>query len=569
MNKTKNAPSEYTACDNEPIHAPGAIQPFGILLAFDTNTLKLVQASENSRDLFGFVANATVPLGATAAELLGPVAEAALREALAKDGLIDHRPIPVSIPGAEPGRWHGATHCLGSVVFVELESVDEAMLSPIQLLAAVRASVGHFSGAADISEFVAAVARRVRSLTGYDRVMVYRFDAEWNGSVVAEERREDLEPFLGLHYPASDIPAQARALFLVDRIRVIPDAAAEPILMIMDGDARKAAPLDLSRCVLRSAAPVHREYLHNMGVKASLTASLIVGGRLWGMIACHHLTPRRPGPTEREAYELLSQVASAHLAFLAEVEDQEYQGSLAEALARTATKVGAMTPPIAALAKNEVDLLALVGASGAVVWRSGRGVPIGQTPPEQALPGLMHWIKQVAVPPIATDRLSQVYPPAKDFADVASGLLVLEVSRDADEYVLWFRPEVLQSVNWGGDPHGKIGPDGRLSPRRSFALWKESVRERSLPWRSAEVENAARVKDLLLSAAAVALLRLEALLPICAWCKKVRDEPDYWRGVEEFIEDRVDVRFTHGICPDCLKNQVAKFSAQKTKMAAS
>ncbi len=292
--------------------------------------------------------------------------------------------------------------------------------------------------------------------------MMYRFDAEYNGEVVAEERREDLEPFLGFHYPASDIPAQARALFLLNRIRVIPDAAVEPIPIIPDCDGRKAVPLDLSRCLLRSAAPVHREYLHNMGVRASLTASLIIDGRLWGMIACHHATPRRPGPAEREACDLLAQVSSAHLAFLAEVEDREHLISLNEALTRTAAKIGGTTPPIAALAKNEVDLLALVGAGGAVVWRSGHGLPIGQTPPEQELPGLIGWIRRGAGPLIATDRLSQLYAPAKPYADVASGLLALEVSRDADEYVLWFRPEVLQSVNWGGDPHGKSGAD-RLS----------------------------------------------------------------------------------------------------------
>jgi light-regulated signal transduction histidine kinase (bacteriophytochrome) len=567
MSETTKLPSDYADCESEPIHAPGAIQPFGILLAFDKNMLKVRHASENSKELFGSISNGTVPLGSTAAELLGPAAEAALQDALAKDGLVEPRPIPITVPGAEANRWHGVAHCLGGMVFVELESADEATSSPVDLLAAIRLSVGRLSAAATISEFCAKAARKIRSLTGYDRVMVYRFDAEYNGEVVAEERREDLEPFLGLHYPASDIPPQARALFLVNRIRVIPDATVEPIPIIADGGT--AAPLDLSRCLLRSAAPVHREYLHNMGVRASLTASLIIGGRLWGMIACHHSTPRRPGPAEREACDLLAQVASAHLSFLAEVKDREYLVSLSEALARTAAKVGGTTPPIAALAKNAVDLLALVGASGAVVWRSGHGMPIGQTPPEQALLGLMHWIKGVADPLLATDRLSQVYPPAKAFADVASGLLVLEVSRDTDEYVLWFRPEVLQSVNWGGDPHGKTGPDGRLSPRRSFALWKETVRERSLPWRPAEVDNAKRIKELLLAAASLAVLRLEALLPICAWCKKVRDEPGYWRGVEEYIEDLVDVHFTHGVCPDCLQKQMAEFSAHKAKKAAS
>lgn len=569
MNAATTVPTDFSACESEPIHIPGAIQPFGVLLAFDAISLKLRQASANCRNLFGSISHGNVPFGATATELLGVAAEAALRHALAKDGLIEQRPIPVSFLGTEARLWHAVAHCLGSMVFVELESADELTAASLDMLAAIRLSVARFSAAASIPEFCATAAEKVRWLTGYDRVMVYRFDAENNGEVVAEERREDLAPFLGLHYPASDIPAQARALFLVNRIRVIPDAAVEPIPILADGDARNAEPLDMSRCLLRSAAPVHREYLHNMGVRASLTASLIIGGRLWGMIACHHSTPRRPGPAEREACDLLAQVASAHLAFLVEVEDREYLLRLTQAIARTAAMIGGTTPPIAALAKNADDLLALVGATGAVVWRAGRGMPIGQTPPELELHGLMQWIKEAAVPLIATDRLSQLYAPAKSFAAVASGLLALEVSRDTDEYILWFRPEVLQSVHWGGDPHSKSGSDGRMSPRRSFALWKETVRERSLLWRPAEVENAMRVKELLLAAASLAVLRLEALLPICAWCKQVRDEPGYWRGVEEFIHDLVDIRFTHSICPECTQKQMAEFSAQLTPTQSS
>jgi len=566
MSETTTMPATDAACENEPIHTPGAIQPFGVLLGFDPNTLKLRDASENSRDLFGAGA---IPFGSSAVELLGPAAEIALRDALGQDGLIDVRPIPISLTVARSVRWQGSAHCRGGKVFVELEEADEGTSTSNTLLSAVRMSVGQLSAAATISEFCEMAARKVRSLTGYDRAMIYRFDAEYNGEVVAEDRHADLDPFLGLHYPASDIPAQARALFLINRIRVIPDAAAEPIPLISDSEGRQALTLDLSRCLLRSAAPVHREYLHNMGVRASLTASLIVNGRLWGMIACHHSTPRRPGPAEREACDLLARVASAHLAFLSEVEDREYMASLTGALGRTGARIGGTAPPIAALAKNATDLLALVGAGGAVVWRSGRGVPIGRTPPDQFLHGLIGWIKGLATPLFATDRLPKEYALAKPHAEVASGLLALEVSKDTDEYILWFRPEVLQSVNWGGDPHGKSDPDGRLSPRQSFAVWKETVRDRSLPWRPAEVENARRVRELLLAAAAVSVVRLEALLPICAWCKKVRDEPGYWRGVEEFFRDLVDIRFTHGVCPDCLEQQINAISNFPANKAAS
>jgi light-regulated signal transduction histidine kinase (bacteriophytochrome) len=549
--------ADLTACENEPIHAPGSIQPFGVLLAFDANTLTVRNASENSRKMLGL--GAADPHGSSAASLLGSAAEKTLREALAKDGLADHRPIPVSVNNGEASAWHGVAHCLGSMVFVELEPAEAVTRSLADALAAVLVSVRRLSTAATIADFGATVAREFHALTDYDRVMVYRFDAEWNGEVVAEERRSDMEPFLGLHYPASDIPAQARAMFLVNRIRVIPDAGYEPIPVVPNRDGN-GLPLDLSRCLLRSVSPVHCEYLHNMGVAASLTASLIVGGRLWGMIACHHTKPRRPSPAEREACDLLAQVASAHLAFLAEVEDRDYLAFLSDALRRIGTRVGMSAPPIAALAKDQSDLLTAVGALGAVVWRSGRGISVGRTPPPEALLELLDWIKGVASPLLATDRLAQEYAPAKKFSDVASGLLALEVSRETDEYLVWFRPEVLQTMNWGGDPRDKSQVNGHIGPRRSFALWKETVRERSIPWRPAELENARRIKDLLLAAASVSAARLEGYLPICSWCKKVRDEPGYWRAVEEFVADHVDVRFTHGVCPECLKTQLAAFS---------
>ncbi|WP_439625993.1 GAF domain-containing protein [Gemmata sp.] len=547
-----------TTCEDEPVHAPGAVQPFGVLLAMDPTSLVVRHASANSNEALG--PDAPSPIGATAADLLGPAAEEALRAALAGDGLVTPRPIPVSPRAAGPRPWHGVAHALGALVFVELEPADEHPASPVAWLSAVRAAVEHLAAAATTAEFCAAAARHVRALTGYDRVMVYRFDADWNGEVVGEERHADLEPFLGLHYPASDIPARTRALFLANRVRVIPDAAAEPVPVAPDRDGRTGLPLDLGRCLLRAVAPVHREYMRNMGVRASLTASLVVGGRLWGLIACHHATPRRPGPAEREACDLLARVASGSLAHLADAEDRAHLAALAAALKRVEARARVTAPPIAALANDATDLLALVGAAGAVVWRAGREVLIGRTPPAGAIPGLVGWVRAAAAPLVATDRLGGVHAPAREFAGVASGLLALEVSREADEYVLWFRPELLRAVTWGGDPHARPDAGGRASPRRSFAAWQETVRGCSAPWRPAEVENAGRVREVLLAAGAGSVARLEALLPICAWCKKVRDEPGYWRGVEEFVRDLVDVRFTHGVCPECFDRQVEELA---------
>ena len=222
MSEATTLNSDLKTCDNEPIHVPGSIQPFGVLLAFDASSLTLRHTSENYPEIFGL--SMAVPLGTTVAELLGAAAQIALRDEISKDGLIDPRAIPISVPRLDEKRWHALAHSLGGIVFVELEEADEENVTPIELISSIRVSVGRLSKVSTITEFCAAVTRKVRLLTGYDRVMVYRFDTEWNGEVIAEERRADLETYLGLHYPASDIPAQARALFLANRIRVIPDA---------------------------------------------------------------------------------------------------------------------------------------------------------------------------------------------------------------------------------------------------------------------------------------------------------------------------------------------------------
>ena len=307
------------------------------------------------------------------------------------------------------------------------------------------------------------MAREARNLTDYDRVMVYRFDPEWNGEVIAEEKHEGLEPYLGLHYPSSDIPAQARALYLTNRLRVIPDVGYQPVPLVPGQDGRTGQPLDLGSCLLRSVSPVHLEYLHNMGVQATLTASLVTEGRLGGLIACHHRTSRQPGPAEREACDLLARIVSTQLGSLAEVEDQTYRATLREILGRIGMRAGNATLPLTGLIQGEADLLALAGATGAVVWRAGRVATAGQTPPAEAIAGLMGWIEPRPPPWWRLIGWARCCP-AEAFANLASGLLAVEVSRQADEYVLWFRPELPQTVTWGGDPHGKAGLDGRLSP---------------------------------------------------------------------------------------------------------
>jgi len=552
---------DLSACEREPVHIPGAIQPYGLLFALDLADLTVRHVSVNCLEKLSRQPAELIgqPLGV----LLDEASVDLVRQALQQGRLGEVTPLELAMLGQRADSWQAYAHSSHGLVFLEFEPVDVLRTSkPFPTLTSLRETIGRLTTASNLQELCQMAAVEVRHLTGYARVMVYRFDELANGEVIAEDRQENLEPYLGLHYPASDIPAQSRALFLRNRLRVIADARYEPAPITPALNAVNGQPLDLSMSVLRSAAAVHREYLHNMGVRASLTISLALEGRLWGLIACHHDAPKHPSLSEREACAVIGKVVSAQVVSQMEAEDHAYRLRSGEILARLARRldqqVGYFTD---ALLQDEQDLLALAGASGAGIWNKNQIVLIGRTPPTDNVPMLIRWLKETTTDSVfATNELPALYGE-KDFAEVASGLLSLRISRDPDVYILWFRPEVVQTVNWAGDPAKAAEPagdSGQLHPRRSFALWKETVRGKSLPWRPVELDHVRRLREFIMEAGSRTAVRLEGLLPICAWCKKIRDEPGYWREVEEFISAHANVSFTHGVCPRCLEVEMAK-----------
>lgn len=469
-------------CADEPIAVPGAIQPHGVLLAVTEPDLAVVVGSENAPELFGRAAT-SLP------DLLGAADLARLRAGLADD-LAEVNPLRVHVGEAEVDL---VLHRADGLLVTEWEPVP-----PIERGAAwhrrLPAVLQRLADAATLEELGDVLVRDVRGLTGFDRVMVYRFDAEWNGEVIAEDRRADLEPFLGLRYPASDIPAQARALYATNWLRIIPDAGYTRVPLVPPTSPVTGRPLDLSGAVLRSVSPVHLEYLANMGVVSSMSVSLIDRGRLWGLIACHHYAgPHRPSYTDRTAAEFLGRTASLLLHTKVSADEATDRVGVAQRQAALSAEIGRAPRNLgAALTDGEPTVLDLLDAGGAAVRINGQLRLLGTTPPAERVVPLVTGLLAAGVE--ATDAVPAVVPGAADLADTASGVLAVEVGGGRRDFLAWFRPESIREITWGGNPYTSktaqtdAGP--RLSPRSSFDAWSETVRGTSRPWRAHEIAAA-------------------------------------------------------------------------------
>ncbi|MBS0393616.1 MAG: GAF domain-containing protein [Proteobacteria bacterium] len=489
---------DLTTCDREPIHVPGSIQPHGVLLVIDRASGEVEQVAGDCRALLG--ADAGAALGRPLGQLLGGDGEAFLRAQLDTASAVV---TPITRLGIHPPASDRAldvsVHALDGTAIVELEPsrgdaapTDEPIAELRALLVAVRAS-------ASVDESCRAAAVALRSATGFDRAMVYRFLPDDSGVVVAEDARAGLESFLGLHYPASDIPRQARELYRRNWIRTIPDidyvaAPLEPAV-----NPRTGAPIDMSHCALRSVSPIHVEYLRNMGVRASMSASIVVQDRLWGMLVLHHYAPRQVVADLRIACEMFAQIFSLHVATKSQAELSAKRLEARSARERLITGLVDATDIGQALVAW--DLLRYVGAGGAAVYIDGVLHRLGQTPSVEQTDALLRWLKSLNQRLTATDCLSAEFPPAAEYAAVASGLMAVAVSHEPQHYLLWFRPEFGSTVRWAGDPTAsvKVGPLGtRLTPRGSFTEWLEVTRLRSAPWSETEREAAEALRVIVL-----------------------------------------------------------------------
>ena len=343
------------------------------------------------------------------------------------------------------------------------------------------------------------MVQQIRKLTGFDRVMIYQFDETGAGNVIAEDRIEELESFLGLHYPDSDIPRQAKYLYTLNFLRLIPCIDYQPVpILSLENEVNE--PLDMSLSILRSVSPLHLEYLQNMGVGASLSISLLKQGKLWGLIACHHQSPYFIPYEMRNICEFLGQVMSLELASKEANEDLDYKIFLKSVQSQLINSLGKAENITDALIKDRQKLLELVGATGAVIYTEENLIRVGQAPPEAVLPDLIAWLENRFEQDLfVTHSLPKIYPDAIAFKEVASGLLALSITKVQKNYVLWFHAEVLQEVNWAGKPDKPkiLEEDGTetLTPRKSFKLWQEMLQQQSQPWKPWEIEGAIELRS--------------------------------------------------------------------------
>ena len=480
-------------CALEPIHIPGAIQPHGLLVGLDSVTLGLVVKSANVD-----VAFPDSPFLSAPPWLPPTVAEAC--RCLVRDGR-EELTLRADIPEIGPTQ----VHCFATpdVLFCEFELSSGQSAAPDLEAVSLIVSDAHdrMDAAEDAAMLASVIADAVRKVSGFERVMVYRFDGDGNGEVVGESLVADWrQSFQGMRFPASDIPEQARALYRRTAARWLPTRDYEPVPLVSPQDhGGKQYDLSLSR--FRSVSPVHRLYEKNIGVDGAMSVSIIQDGGLWGLVIGNHRQPHRVPAAIRNQVAAMARFFAARLD--AVLKREAKRETMRDTLAYSAMlgKLAAADDFLTALTEGTPSVLDMFpGCTGAaVVWDSDGATAavrtLGAVPPDDQLAALRDGIRALADGPVfATDRLSELFPRLEAFQSNASGVMAMFFDDGRNPALLLFRPEIVQSVSWAGKPEKVVGPDGVPNlPRQSFDRWTEITRGHSRPWRPWETDIAATV----------------------------------------------------------------------------
>jgi chemotaxis family two-component system sensor kinase Cph1 len=485
-------------CDREPIHIPGQIQSHGFLLVINSELI-IKFHSENIKD---FIPGITIDLLGKRISYL----ESLIGQEQHQPGFVGQlinlgkhsnfemiNPFQVTISGFP---YYLLISASAEYYLLEFEPAAEADEPNIQAM--IGSSVAEVLIDKNLKSLLDNSTRQIKKIIGYDRVMIYRFAEDGHGEVVAEAKNDDLEAWLGLHYPASDIPKQARELYKLNLTRLIADVHTNPAKILTDELNR--SPLDLTNAQLRAVSPVHIQYLKNMGVASSFSISLIYKKELWGLIACHNYTPKFINYRSRSSARLIGQILSSALEFRQDEENQQIHETFSNHLEKLSKYLQENDSVEEALINNRPNLSDVVNAGGVVLNYEHKRSKLGVTPNDEQLDQLILWMEEHITESIYhTNCLTAVYPQAAAFQEIGSGIFLCRLSRDLKEFIIWFKPEHLKTISWAGNPEKpvELNPDGvmQISPRHSFATWSQAVRGQSEEWKAEDIRSAGRLKE--------------------------------------------------------------------------
>lgn len=548
-------------CDSQPVIQSSVIQDFGLLFVLDLK-FKILQVSVNAESSLG-IPCAEI-LGRKMTDFLDPEISHVLDNGLKSGDMRCLNGMGLKLKThSGPKAFSASFSFYEKYLVLELEFFDDKIQTASELIARngiFRLSL-ELKQSATLQEMCAKTASELKAILGMDKVMIYSFDESWHGTVLAEAKESGMDSYIGLKFPATDIPEPARRLYHLNPVRMIPGVGnpairVEPALNPLTG-----TPSDFKKCILRGVNPVHLEYLQNMSVISSISVAIIHKGALWGLIAFHHRSYRTLSIIVRNALEMLSECFSSQLFLLEAAESNLEMAEIENYRKLTAEAVILQETPSSVLSLEIEKISGLMNAQGAAFYLDGQWFEWGTVPVRAELELLVKWLQSKSAGSVyTTHSLARDYAGGEKIKDTASGLLAVSISGTFEELVLWFRPEEAQIVKWGGDPNQTIhfSLDKKFyHPRQSFQIWKETVKLQSSVWKTSEKIAADQMRMILTNALlgfrSARLKTISGLLPICAYCKKIRDDQNSWRVIEEYVQKRSTASFSHGICPDCYK----------------
>ncbi|MDQ6812636.1 MAG: ATP-binding protein [Bacteroidota bacterium] len=476
-----------TNCEHEPIHIPGSIQPHGFLLGLKIDDLTIDFCSGNS---FDFTRQRHEQLlGKSFEVVFGEAETKSLKNYISVNDHSYRAPHEIELAGKS---FTCTIQTNSNLYIVELEPVSTANLLIADIYQQTKQFTSYIQKAHTLQMLCQSIADETRAITGYDRVMIYRFDEDYNGEIFAESKIESIEPFLGLHYPHTDIPVQARELYIKNLLRLIVDVNYAPVPIYTIDDAPNKN-LDLGLSSLRSVSPIHIQYLNNMGVGATLTISLMHENRLWGLIACHHYSPKYIRSNTRIAAQLQGHFLTSQITVRQASEEYEVAKKVNKALDQLLSYVFSSNSLSFEKIVQQPELLTVTNATSVIIAIDDTIYSQGRVLPADEIRKLINWLQTYSSPTgFSTSNLSKLYPDGNKFCNSISGIIFHSLGSGPNNCIIWCRAEALQEVHWAGNPEKAIIKDEKgLSPRKSFELWKEVKKCESNQWQKPEVIAAA------------------------------------------------------------------------------